>query len=443
MVYKQFLWVFVIILSVEPVIAQNVTLSMPKVSSTERYQSLETLAKALYFVETMYVDPAQVKLPTLVNNALDGIMKNIDPHSVHLSPNSFKNLTSGTKGQIGGVGIIVRVEGTKLIIVTTLEGKPANKKGVKAGDEITAVNDVPVSKIGADILGMMSGEPGTKVKLTIKRKDQSKPLDFELVREIILVGSLRSEKLAEGLYYTSITNFQENTSQDLERFLVSTKGQLKGLILDLRDNPGGLLEEAVKVVDLFIESGLIVSTVGRNRDKIEREFAHKPNSYVGFPIILLVNEGSASASEIVAGALQDHKRALIMGSPSFGKGSVQTLIMLPDGSGLKLTIATYYTPNDRSIQAKGIEPDILLSKQTVVPNPEGRKEANLKGHLLSGDLSDFAKKSNFLNVSEKWPPSLKEDYQVVTAFTYLTGWSFFNGKSANAGKEDRTQPNTR
>jgi carboxyl-terminal processing protease len=302
------------------------------------------------------------------------------------------------------------------------------KKGIKAGDEIIAINDIPVSKVGIDVLELMRGEPGSKLKLTIRRKDVEKPIDFSLIREIMQTSSVAPETLGDGLFYARITNFQEKTAQDLQAFLSPQRGKIRGFILDLRNNPGGLLEEAVKVADLFIESGLIVSTVGRARDKVEREFAHVQGTFSGFPLIVLINEGSASASEIVAGALQDHQRALIMGMPSFGKGSVQTLILLPDGSGLKLTIATYYTPNDRSIQAKGIQPDILLTKQASPPAVEGKKEANLRGHLMSDDLSDIGKKSNLMNDIATWQSYLKEDYQVVTAFTYLKGWNLFNSK---------------
>lgn len=426
MMISRFFLILPFVLNALPVYSQAMSKANP---SMDRYQSLETFAKALFYIDSMYVDPDQVNIPILVNNALDGIMSKLDPHSVRLSKHAFDQLTSDTKGQIGGVGIIVTQEKNKLIITNALEGKPAQKKGIKSGDEIIAINDISTSKIGSDVLDLMRGEPGSVLKLTIRRKDTEKPLEFELTREIIQVSSVATERLSEGLLYARITNFQENTSQDLFKFLNANKGKIKGFILDLRNNPGGLLEEAVKIVDLFIDSGLIVSTVGRAHDKVEREFAHKQNTFSGFPLIVLINEGSASASEIVAGALQDHQRALIMGTPSFGKGSVQTLIMLPDGSGLKLTVATYYTPNDRSIQARGIQPDIILSKQMALPSSEIKTEASLRGHLTSEDLSEIAKKSTLLSPVQSWPSYLKEDYQVITAFTYLIGWTLFNIKA--------------
>jgi carboxyl-terminal processing protease len=432
----------VFVLSVFSSPSKSETPKKNDMSSTERYRALETFAKALFYIETMYVDSNQSKLPSLIENAIEGMTSKLDPHTLPLSKHAFEQLTSDTKGQIGGVGIIVKSEGGKLIVITAVDGKPAMKKGVKSGDEIIAINDVPIGKIGTEVLELMRGEPGTTVKLTIKRKDIEKPMDFKLTREIIQISSVTTENLTEGLFFARITNFQENTSQDLQTFLSKNKANLKGLILDLRNNPGGLLEEAVKVADLFVESGLIVSTVGRFRDKVEREFAHKQNTFSGFPLIVLINEGSASASEIVAGALQDHQRGLIMGTPSFGKGSVQTLIALPDGSGLKLTIATYYTPNDRSIQAKGIQPDILLNRQMVVPSAETKKEVNLRGHLLSDDLSFMAKKGNFLGSVRAWPSYLSEDYQVITAFTYLTGWSLF-GTKPKTDKDGKTRSNIR
>ncbi len=407
-----------------------------KSSVLDRYQSIEVLVKTLYYIENMYVNPEQAKMDDLINSAIEGVVNKLDPHTVHLSKKAFAQLTADTKGQIGGIGIIVKVEKDKLIIVSPIEGRPAMKKGIKAGDEIVGINDLLVSKLGPDALDLMHGEPGTTIKLSIKRKGVEKALEFSMVREVIQISSISSETLGEGILYVRITNFQENTSEDLHKVLKANTGKIKGMIIDLRNNPGGLLQEAVNVTDLFLESGLIVSTVGRVHDRVEREFARKQDSYIDFPIITLINEGSASAAEIVAGALQDHRRSLIMGTPSFGKGSVQTLIALPDGSGLKLTIATYYTPNDRSIQAKGIQPDIVvLNKQTVVPASEGKKEANLRGHLMSNDLSGLGKKGGLLSEMANWPAAMADDYQVESAFTYLKGWSVFHGPQKMATDE--------
>jgi carboxyl-terminal processing protease len=239
-----------------------------------------------------------------------------------------------------------------------------------------------------------------------------------------------------------ISSFQENTGEELGDVLKKNAG-LKGMVIDMRDNPGGLLDQAVKVCDLFIDSGVIVSTVGRDRSKVEREFATKRGTYTDFPIVVLMNAGSASASEIVAGALQDHERAIVMGTTSFGKGSVQTLMSLPDGSGLKLTVARYYTPKDRSIQAKGITPDIVVPYKKLVKNKDAtppaadaktdRKESDLEGHIESQDLSDIAKETDVEHITEKWPEAIRDDNQLITAFTYLRSWSKFQKGKPGSG----------
>jgi carboxyl-terminal processing protease len=297
-----------------------------------------------------------------------------------------------------------------------------------------------------DAVDKMRGEPGSSLKLRIQRKGSGTPLDFNLTREIIKVKSVRSELLAPQILYARIASFQENTGEELEEALKKIP-DIRGLVLDLRDNPGGLLDQAVRVSDQFIESGLIVSTVGRDRNRIEREFASKRGTNINFPMVVLVNGGSASASEIVAGALQDHERAVVMGTTTFGKGSVQTLVSLPDGSGLKITVARYYTPKDRSIQAKGITPDIVvqpkngLSKRTTPKkessdknDEEPRKERDLEGHISGDDLSDLAKDSDVAQVIKQWSEPMREDTQLITAYSYLKGWARFQSKTPK--KED-------
>lgn len=399
-----------------------------KISSSEKYKSLETFSRVLYYLEKLYVDSKKVEIPQQVENAISGIIKSLDPHTILLPKKAFEQLTSDTKGQFGGVGIVVTQDKNRLFIISPMDDSPAAKAGVKSGDEIIAIDSKPISTFEpGQAVDVMRGPPGSKLGLTIKRKNEEKLLEFVFIREVIKVSSVQSTVLSDGVYYVKISSFQENTSQELQNFLEKNSSQIKGLVLDLRDNPGGLLDQSVKVVDLFIDSGLIVSTVGRAQDRIEREFAHKTPSFLNFPLMVLINEGSASASEIVAGALQDHQRALIMGTQSFGKGSVQTLISLPDGSGLKVTVATYYTPNDRSIQAKGITPDIVVSKRFVpLANHERKTEADLEGHLRNADLSDLSQKSGILTEIKKWPESNQTDYQLITAFTYLKGWSVFS-----------------
>jgi carboxyl-terminal processing protease len=306
---------------------------------------------------------------------------------------------------------------------------------VKAGDEIIEIDDQVVAKIKSnDAVERMRGEPGSIMKLTIVRKGVKDPIKFKLVREIVKVKSVRGMMLEDTTLYARISSFQENTADELEAIIQKNDpSKIKGMILDLRDNPGGLLDQAVAVADIFIESGIIVSTVGRDKDKVEREFARKRGTIANFPIVVLINGGSASASEIVAGALQDHERALLVGTTSFGKGSVQTLLSLPDGSGLKLTVARYYTPKDRSIQAKGIRPDIYVSDKNSVEREtsETKKESDLKGHIESADLSDLATNQGITKAIKSWPEPMQKDVQLSTGFTYLKSYTMFQRKNMN------------
>ncbi|WP_141731209.1 S41 family peptidase [Oligoflexus tunisiensis] len=395
-----------------------------------RYRSLETLARGLYYLENLYVDPTKVRADDMVYHALKGVVGNLDPHTMVMPRKAFDQLTSDTQGKFGGVGIIVSTERGKMIVISPIEDTPAHRAGIKSGDEIIAIDGTPVDQIkSGDASERMRGKPDSEIKLTVRRKGEEKPLEFTLVREIIKIKSVRSAELGHGIFYARISSFQDNTADELKAIVEKYAKDSKGMVFDLRDNPGGLLDQAVKVADLFIESGVIVSTVGRSSKDVEREFAHKRGTYADLPIVVLINGGSASASEIVAGALQDHERALIMGSTSFGKGSVQTLVSLPDQSGLKITVARYYTPKDRSIQAKGIIPDVMVPpKQLEVKSANTRKESDLKGHIESGDLSDLAKSSGIQTEIEKWPDIQKEDYQLVSAYSFLRSVRFFGPK---------------
>ncbi len=404
----------------------------PKDNSENRYKSLETLARGLFYLENLYVDPSKVKPDDLVYNALKGIVSTLDPHTMVMPRRAFDQLTSDTQGKFGGVGIIVSTERGKMIVVSPIEDTPAHRAGIKSGDEVTAIDGVLVEQIkGTDASEMMRGKPDTKITLTIKRKGEAKPIQFTIVREIIKVKSVRSADLGNRMIYTRISSFQDNTSDELKDIIEKNSKDIGGLILDLRDNPGGLLDQAVQVADLFIESGVIVSTVGRTAKDVEREFAHKKGTFNNLPLVVLINGGSASASEIVAGALQDHERALILGTTSFGKGSVQTLVSLPDHSGLKITVARYYTPKDRSIQAKGIVPDMYVAAEAAVAKIENtRKESDLKGHIESADLSELAKSSGVRSEIEQWDELMKGDYQLVSAYAFLRSMRFFGGKTA-------------
>lgn len=406
-----------------------------KPDNTNTYRSLETLARGLFYLENMYVEPDKVARDRMVENALQGIVSKLDPHTMLMPSQAFKQLTIDTQGKFGGIGIIVSSERGKLIVVSPIEDTPAFRAGIKSGDEIIAIDGTLIRDIkNGATTDKMRGRPDTEIKLTIKRKDEEKPLEFTLVREIIKIRSVKSREMEQGFLYARITSFQENTAEELREALAQYTPSLKGLILDLRDNPGGLLDQAVRVVDLFIDSGLIVSTVGRKKEDVEREFATKRGTFSDFPIITLINGGSASASEIVAGALQDHERSLIMGTTSFGKGSVQTLVSLPDRSGLKITVARYYTPKDRSIQAKGITPDIVVNAAKSKPAKNkkerpNRTEADLKGHIESEDLSDLAKESGLQKTLDKWTKQDRKDNQLVTAYKYLRAWGLMQRKN--------------
>ena len=397
--------------------------SVNQADEISRYKAMEALAKGLFYLEDLYVDPKKVDYSEMVYHALKGIADQLDPHTVVMPRKAFNQLTIDTKGKFGGIGIIVSTEKGRLIIVSPIDDTPASRAGIESGDEIIAIDDIPLKDMkGNQSTYMMRGKPGTDIKLTIKRKGEPKPLEMTLTREVIKVKSVRSKLLTRGILYARISSFQDDTADELKAQLTKHQKIIKGLILDLRDNPGGLLDQAVRISDMFIESGLIVSTVGRSTKNVEREFAHKRGTYKPIPIVTLINGGSASASEIVAGALQDHDRSLIMGTTSFGKGSVQTLVSLPDRSGLKITVARYYTPKDRSIQALGIKPDIIIP----LAEPESatkRKESDLKGHIEGANLSSMAESSGMAAEISQWPKPFNRDRQVKTAYTYLRGWS--------------------
>ena len=396
---------------------------------TASYKSLEVLAYSVNYLESMYVQADKTKMDSLVESAINGMVSKLDPHTMLMPKKAFEQMTSDTKGKYGGVGVIISEERGKLIVVSPVDGSPAYKAGIKTGDEIIKIDNESVQSLkGRKALDSMRGEPGTNLVLEIKRKGAPKTLKFTLKREIIKLKSVRGKALSSNIHYTRVSSFQEETADQFKEYLTKNEKDIGGLVIDLRDNPGGLLGQAVKISDLFIESGIIVSTVGRDKDSIEREFAIKRGTYGEFPIVVLVNGGSASASEIVAGALQDHKRALVMGERTFGKGSVQTLLSLPDGSGLKITVARYYTPLDRTIQAKGITPDITVprKKPTLATEKKRRSERDLKRHIKSDDLSDMSADKDFDKEIQKWSTQDQDDHQLRTAFRYLKGWMIFN-----------------
>jgi len=334
------------------------------------YQYLRLFSDVLNIVQDNYVEKIDTK--KLMYGAINGMLRDLDPHSSFLRPEDYKELQIETKGKFGGLGIEITIRDGILTVVAPLEDTPADKAGIMANDQIVKIDDQPSQDMSLmDAVQKMRGPKGSKVKLTILRKGERKPLEFELVRDIISIQSVKSRALEPGYGYVRISSFQSGTVNDLRKALdqlETADRPLTGLVLDLRNDPGGLLDQAVEVSDEFLEEGLIVYTGGRLESQQMRFEAHKKSKPRKFPIVVLVNSGSASASEIVAGALQDHKRAIILGEPTFGKGSVQTIIPLNDGSAVRLTTSLYYTPSGRSIQAKGIEPDILVKRE--VPQKE-------------------------------------------------------------------------
>ncbi|MBF0227356.1 MAG: S41 family peptidase [Desulfobacterales bacterium] len=366
--------------------------------SDETYKSLKIFSDVIEEIEKNYVDEVSTK--DLIQKAIQGMVHSLDPHSSFMPPEAFEELQQDTKGEFGGIGIVISMKKDLLTVISPIEGTPAFKAGIKAGDIIIKVDGEPTKDMMLwEAVKKMRGEKGSNVLITVVRKGESDPLEFKLERDVIPLESVRYVMVKPGYGYIWITNFRESTVDDIEKALKefeSGKDPLKGLIIDLRDNPGGLLNQAVEVADIFLEKGAIVKIKGRLGKHTNVFNAHPDRIKRNYPIVVLINGGSASASEIVAGALQDHKRALILGTTSFGKGSVQTVKPLRDGYGLKFTIARYYTPNERSIQAEGIEPDIFV-KPGAIKEPDEKKddrilkEKDLDNHLEALPFEDKTK----------------------------------------------------
>jgi carboxyl-terminal processing protease len=353
--------------------------------SDEPYEELKIFSDVIQLIEKEYVDEVDSK--ELIQKAIQGMVQSLDPHSSLLPPEAFEDLQIDTKGKFTGIGIHITMKDGFVTVISPIEDTPAYKAGIIAQDRIIKVDGKPVKDL-REAVNMMRGPKGTRVSVTIAREGEKEPLDFELVRDVIPIVSVKEIILKPGYGYIRLSQFSGSTTKELEAALQkveSAKVPMKGLILDLRNNGGGLLNQAIKVSDLFLEEGKILSIRGRNKKNTKVYMANPDMVSHKYPMVVLINGGSASASEIVAGALQDQKRALILGTPSFGKGSVQTVETLRDGSGLKLTIARYYTPSGRSIQAKGIEPDIVLKHKRIDPTEvqeEGLlKEKDLLNHL--------------------------------------------------------------
>ncbi|MDP3277547.1 MAG: S41 family peptidase [Deltaproteobacteria bacterium] len=357
------------------------------------YRRLGVVAMVLAHIENSYVDP--VDQDRLIDGAVRGMVGTLDPHSSYLSPDEYALLEADTSGQFGGVGVEIDARGDYLTVLVPFPGSPAARAGVRAGDELLEIDGRDARGLDVDeAVRRMRGRPGTRVRMTLRRRSAPEPLRLELVREVIHVASVEARAMPEGVGYIALRAFQDRSSdevsQALDRLTRESQGRLRGLVLDLRNNPGGLLDEAVFTANQFLREGVIVSTRGRNGLAQDQARARAAGTRPDFPIVVLVNGYTASAAEILAGALQDHRRALIVGTRTFGKGSVQSVIDLPDGGALKLTIARYFTPSGRSIQAQGIAPDVLI-EDGEVPAREGRdpeRERDLEQHLPSSEQGD-------------------------------------------------------
>jgi carboxyl-terminal processing protease len=352
--------------------------------SDKTYERLKVFTDVLEIIKKDYVD--DIKTEDLITGAIEGMLNSLDPYSAYLTPDMYKELQVETKGSFGGLGIEVAIKDGILTAIAPIEDTPAYRAGVKAGDRILKINEVSTKGLSLmECVKRLRGPKGTSVTINIIREGFTQPKDITIVRDIIKVQSVKFKTLAKGYGYLRIAQFQEKTSTDATRALEALQKEnpegLRGLILDLRNNPGGLLDQAVEVSDLFLTSGVIVTIKGRNEQEKTSFDAHPEGTMPNWPIVVLVNHGSASASEIVAGALQDYGRAVIMGTKTFGKASVQTIIPMEDGSGIRLTTARYYTPKGRSIHEKGIQPDIPLAAAVKTPPKASEEEPAVDADL--------------------------------------------------------------
>jgi carboxyl-terminal processing protease len=424
-----------LVLGVLVSIGHGVFAERDTVAATLPVEELRTFSDVFGRIKNDYVESVEDK--ELLENAIRGMLTGLDPHSAYLDTEQFKELQVGTTGQFGGLGIEVGMEDGFVKVIAPIDDTPAQRAGIKAGDLIIRLDDTPVKGMSlSDAVKVMRGKPGTDIELTIVREGLDKPLQISITRDIIKVRSVKSRTLEPGYGYLRISQFQSKTADYLVDAVAKLKkendGKLIGIVLDLRNNPGGVLNGAVAVSDAFLNKGLIVYTEGRIADSSLRFNATPDDVMDGAPMVVLVNQGSASASEIVAGALQDHKRAIIMGVRTFGKGSVQTILPLSGGTALKLTTARYYTPSGRSIQAEGIVPDIELETLQVADaekNLQPLKESDLSGHLSNGNRKSLDEADDEQSAAENEKESLAQsDYQLYEALNLLKGLAILQGR---------------
>ena len=397
--------------------------------SNSTFEDLKLFSDVIHIIQKDYVE--ETKPRDLIYGAIKGMLETLDPHSGFMPPNVFKEMQEETRGRFEGLGIEITIKDGILTVVSPIEDTPAYRAGILAGDQILKIDGESTKNFSLmESVKRMRGPRGSKITITIMREGLTKPRDFELVRDVIPVRSVRHELLEKNYGYIRISQFQEKTDSEFDKEMRAleeeSKGNLKGLILDLRNNPGGLLDQAVKITDHFVGSGVIVSIDGRREEQKQKWVAHPEGSVPKYPLIVLVNSGSASGAEIVAGAIQDHGRGILIGTQTFGKGSVQTIIPLKDGSGLRLTTARYYTPNGRSIQAKGIVPDIIVKpvrpeeEKEAVP-PQQIMEKDLERHLMEVGATKEKEKTKKEEVKEKKPI----DNQLERALDLLKSWDIF------------------
>lgn len=420
-------------------------------SYSETYKQLNLFGDVFERARSQYVEPVEDKV--LMENAINGMLSNLDPHSSYLNEEAFTDMQVSTKGEFGGLGIEVTLENGFVKVVSPIDDTPAFRAGILAGDYIVEIGGEPVMGMAlSDAVDKMRGKVGTPIKLVVRREGEAEPLDFELVRDIIKIQSVR-HRVEGNVGYIRITTFNQNTQPGLEKAITEIKkelgSKLVGYVLDLRNNPGGLLDQAISVSDTFLDRGEIVSTRGRHESDTKRDNATPGDLGDGLPIVVLINGGSASASEIVSGALQDHKRAILLGTKSFGKGSVQTVIPLPGHGAMRLTTARYYTPSGRSIQAKGIEPDILVEPAKIESlKVGGLSEADLPGALKNTDKKEEPKESEKKEdaAKDKSDPSATDkdkdkksedekpqDYQLMRAVDLINGLSLYKNGQEQSG----------
>ena len=402
-------------------------------SKNDLYEKIDLFGEVLENIKKDYVD--EVDQAEMMDSAINGVLQSLDPYSAYMSPELFKEMQTDTKGEFGGLGIEIGMEAGVVKVISPIDDTPAAEAGIKAGDYIVKIGkDQVQGKTLMEAVKLMRGPVGTSINLTVRRKNVKKPLEFKITRKIIEVRSVNSEIISKekNIGYIRLKSFNENSDK---QFLKSIRNfeknkKIKGYVLDLRNNPGGLLDQAVNVTDIFLDRGEIVSTRGRNGKQGSRYNAVKNDLINGLPLVVLINQGSASASEIVAGALQDHKRAIIMGTKSFGKGSVQTIIPSGEDVAIKLTTAKYFTPSGKSIQKTGIDPDILVEQAELKKLSESetlsRKEADLRG-AIDNEQSSTKNEKQKESTTKKTDDS-SNDYQLSRAFDLILALDLANNK---------------